>query len=718
MPPPLAPDSPSLARHSLVPPTRWQTPLPGQTSLLHGGDYNPDQWLPEYPDILEVDAELFRRSGLNSATVAVFGWASLQPQRGRFTFDWLDRVMHQQAKLGNRVILATPTGAMPPWLGQAYPECRRVNRQGQREPYGARHNHCWTSKVFREHAAELITAMAHRYKGHPALAMWHISNELNGECYCDLCRDKWASWLEQRYGSVDKLNRQYWAYFWSKQVSDFRQVEPTDWVLDAMMLDWMRFNVDQLIDWYRFEAGLLRPVTPEVPITTNFMGTTFAIDYQRIAREVDVVADDQYPAYDPASPTFFRSAAYVSMKNALYRNFRTRGDGRRTFFLMESCPGAPQWKSPQRLKRPGVHRLEMLQALAEGADGTCYFQFRAGRGAHEKLHGAVVEHGVGLDVEATRFSRTFSAVSALSEAYRRLTPLLGTSVTPEVAIVYDWESKWAQSLSNGTWVPQWRYDDVVVDHYLPFFQRGVPVDVVSPEHDLSSYRLVIVPQMWIVTPMRALALRRFVESGGTLVATFDTGMSDECNRMHIATPTDAGIPGCGLADVLGVRLTDTDRLPADHMLPLKVVDAATSLGEQPAGREVAALVHPIGASVLAEFAGEFYAGGPAITRHAFGAGEAFYVATRLTEGTAQRFFLHLCERLGLQRSLETELPEGVTAHVRGAGDERYVFLLNFSSMQKLVRLPSGTVLAELETGQRFSDSVELTPLAARVFRVE
>lgn len=716
MPPPNATEH--RPSHPLIPPARWLTPLPGQTDLLHGGDYNPEQWLSEYPDILEVDEELYRRSGLNSATVGVFAWGAIEPSRGRFDFSWLDRVMDQQSKLGNRVILATPTGAMPPWLGLGHPECRRVNRQGQREPYGARHNHCWTSPVFREHAAEVINALAHRYKGHPALAMWHISNELSGECYCELCREKWALWLEQRYGSVEKLNRQYWARFWSKQVDTFREIEPTDWVLDGMVLDWMRFNVDQLIDWYRFEAGLLRPVTPEVPITTNFMGTSFGIDYQRIAREVDVVADDQYPAYDPSSAQLFRQAAYVSMKNALYRNFRTRGDGRRTFFLMESCPGAVQWKSPQRLKRPGVHRLEMLQALAEGADGTCYFQFRAGRGAQEKLHGAVVEHAVGLDVEATRWSQTFQDVAALSAFYRRLTPLLGTSVTPEVAIVYDWESRWAQSLSNGTWVSHGRYDDVVVEQFLPFFQRGIPVDVVSPEHDFSPYRLLIVPQMWIVTPLRALAMRRFVESGGTLVATFDTGMSDESNRMHIATPTDPGIPGCGLSEMLGLRVVATDRLTPDHHLPLRLLEGTNLLGEQPAGREVAALTVVSSASVMAEFAAEFYAGRPAITRNAFGEGEAYYLATRLTEPTGQRFFLHLSERLGLQRSLESELPEGVTAHVRGAGDERFLFLLNFSTMQKTVRLPSGLSLLELENGQRVTDGIELAPLAARVFRMD
>lgn len=699
----------------LVPDARLATPLASQSALLHGGDYNPDQWLHEYPQILDIDAELFRRSGLNSATVGVFAWAALEPARGRFTFDWLDRVMDQQAGLGNRVILATPTGAMPPWLGYGHPECRRINRQGQREPYGVRHNHCWTSPVFREHAAEIITAIAHRYKGHPALGMWHISNELHGECYCDGCRAKWARWLEARYGTVEKLNQQYWSAFWSKQVTEFSQIEPVDWVLDAMMLDWLRFGTDQVIDWIRFESGLLRPVTPHVPITTNLMGTFYALDYQRIARELDVVSDDQYPAYDPDSPGFLREASGNSMKNALYRNLATRSGTQRTFFLMECCPGAVQWKTPQKLKRPGVHRLEMLQAIAAGADGTCYFQFRAGRGAHEKLHGAVVEHAVGLDTEAAARTRTFQSVAELSKAYAGMTGLLGTSVRPEVAIVYDWESKWAQAFSNGTGVSQWRYDDVANDHFLPFFARGIPVDVVSPDHDLTPYKLVILPQLWIVTPLRAVALRKFVEAGGTLVATFDTGMSDESNRMHIATPGD-GIPGCGLAELFGLRLEETDRLPAETQRPLRVTDPASGLPDATAGREVAALVHATTARVQAEFACDFYIGRPAVTRNLVGTGHAYYLATRLDEPTLAAFYRHQEQRLSLQRPLPTDLPAGVTAQLRGAGEDRYLFLLNFTTQPATVPLGS-TVLTDLETGQTCTATATLAPLGARVFRM-
>ena len=125
--------------------------------------------------------------------------------------------------------------------------------------------------------------------------MWHVSNELSGHCFCDLCRGWWRSWLEQRYGSLKQMNDAHWAYFWAHQATEWRHAEPTDDVMDGLVLDWLRFTNHQLIDWYSFEANILRPITPGIPITTNFMTTTHSLNYQAISRAVDVVADDQYP---------------------------------------------------------------------------------------------------------------------------------------------------------------------------------------------------------------------------------------------------------------------------------------------------------------------------------------------------------------------------------------------------------------------------------------
>ncbi|HEV7300287.1 MAG TPA: beta-galactosidase [Tepidisphaeraceae bacterium] len=688
---------------NLLPSSRVRTPFENQTAIIHGGDYNPDQWLSTVPTIVDDDAKLMRQTGINSSSVGIFAWASLEPAEGTFTFDWLDRVMDAQAGIGNRVILATPSGAMPTWLAEKYPEARRVDAKGFRAHYGGRHNHCWSSPAYHDRVKVINTKLAERYKDHPALSMWHISNELSGHCFCDLCRGWWASWLEQRYGKLKEMNDAHWAYFWSHQSFEWRHAEPTDEVMDGLALDWMRFTNEQLIDWYQFEANILRPITPGIPITTNFMTTTHGLNYQAISRVVDVVADDQYPGYDPSNSRFARSAAYWSMKQDLYRCFKPE----RTFMLMESCPGAVQWRTPQKAKRPGVHRLEMLQAIAHGADGTCYFQFRAGRGSCEKLHGSVVEH---WGTERHTETRRYRELRSLSDTYDKLPAVLGTSVRPQVAIVYDWESRWAQQLSGGTGVstPNWQantlhyYDEIATEQYEQFWQRGIPVDVISNDRELSRYKIVVLPMHWMMTPTFAAKIRAYVKAGGTVVATWDTAMADAHNRMLLG-----GWPGEGLGDVFGLWVEEVDRHA--HGTPRAISGLPGS------GGDVAALMHLTGATPIATFAEDFYSGEPAVTHHAFGKGQAYFLGTRLDATASASLYQKLISDNGVTPIIDADLPAGVTAQLRGAGDEAYIFLMNFSDEKQKITLRSGE-LQDVETGELTQKKLTLEPLAAKIYR--
>lgn len=672
--------------------------IPGYPRILHGGDYNPDQWL-AHPEVLDEDFRLMPLAGCNTFTLGVFAWTTYEPSEGQYDFSWLDRLMDRMAAAGNRVVLATPSGAKPAWLSARYPEVRRVDRQGRREPHHGRHNHCFTSPVFREKVRAIDERMAQRYHGHPALGMWHISNEFSGECYCDLCVAAWQRWLEARYGTVEALNAAWWSAFWSHTFTSFDEIDPRDGTLDGMTLDFARFVTAQTIDFLRVERAALRRHSPEIPCTTNLMGAFPWLDYSRIVEELDVVVDDQYPGYAEGDARLTTSVAEVSFKDDLFRCFKPD----RPWMLMESCPDVPQWQRPARLKRAELHRAEMLQALGHGAEGTCYFQWRKGRGGCEKLHGAVVDH-VGHE-----HTRVFRSVAALGADYERLTPILGSAVEAEVAILYDWEVRWAFEKTEGVRREDDAYWRCAIEHYRAFFEQGVSVDVVRPDRDLSRYKVVVAPQLFMLASGVAARLRAFVEAGGTFVATHYLGMVDEHNACLLG-----GWPGDGLRGVLGLWNEETDWLGAGETQAI-VSDrsAAPWLAEHYVAPHVRAIVHLEGATALARYADGPFAGSPAVTVHTCGAGAAYYEAAWMPAEYHAAFAVELIGRRGLRRALAAAPPSGVAVQRRAREGREFLFLENFTPLAQSVALPEGR-FTDLCTGSVSEGSLALAPWGSSV----
>ncbi|MDP3179767.1 MAG: beta-galactosidase, partial [Spirochaetaceae bacterium] len=376
-------------------------------SIWHGGDYNPDQWL-ERPDIQDEDFRLFPLAGVNVVSIGIFAWTRLEPEDGRYDFSWLDSIMDRLEAAGMKAILATPTGAKPAWMSRAYPEILRCGPDRQRDLHGQRHNHCYTSPVYRRKAIAVNAELARRYGARPVLALWHVSNEYGGECHCPLCQEAFRSWLRERYGSLESLNAAWWTDFWSHRFTEWNQVESPsprgELSIHGLALDWKRFVDHQSLDFFKAESAPLRELCPSVPITVNMMGTYPGLNYWNWAPHVDVVSWDSYPRWHNAEADDASEASRTAFVHDLTRSLKGR-----SWLLMESTPSQVNWQPVNRLKKPGMHRLSSLQALAHGSDSVMYFQWRKGRGGFEKFHGAVVDHGGG---EGTRVFREVAELGA------------------------------------------------------------------------------------------------------------------------------------------------------------------------------------------------------------------------------------------------------------------------------------------------------------------
>jgi beta-galactosidase len=659
----------------------------------HGGDYNPEQWSPE---VWREDMRLMKLAHVNAMSVGIFSWSALEPSEGRFEFDWLDRTFDMVHENGGFIVLATPSGSKPAWLSQKYPEVCRVLKDGRREPHGFRHNHCYSSPVFREKVALINEKLAHRYGKHPALLLWHISNEYSGECQCELCRGAFHAWLEARYGSIAALNQAWWTAFWGHTFSDFSQVDPYDWSISGAAIDHKRFVTARTVDFMQHEIRAVRRHSLDVPVTTNLMGMFPGLDYAKLVRDLDVVSWDSYPSWKNDADDW-KTASDVSMAHDLNRSFK-----RKPFLLMESAPGTQQWQSVPKLKRPGLQKLEALQAVAHGSDSVQYFQWRKGRGGCEKFHGAIVDH---VGHEHTRVFRDIAEIGATLE---KLAPVLGTGVSPEVALIYDWENSWGIEHLRGFNNQAKHYDATCRAHYREFWKRGTAVDVLDSVADLSSYRLIVAPMLYMLRPGVAERLIEFVELGGTLVATYVTGVVNESDLCFTG-----GMPG-PLRPLFGIWVEDIDGLyEGETVSVLPESGGPLGLSGSYAAREFCSIVHAEGADVLARYGSDFHAGNPALTRHAFGAGKAYFVASRNDDRFLSDFHAGLADELGLRRAFPGPLPEGVTAQTRSDGAREFLFLLNATKREQSLTA-AGFSAKNLLDGSTVGEKLTLGPYGVLV----
>lgn len=652
---------------------RWPQPLAGQQERIwYGGDYNPDQW-PE--EVWDDDVRLMKKAGVNLVSVGIFSWAKIETSEGVYDFDWLDRIIDKLGEAGIAVDLASATASPPMWLTQAHPEVLWKDYRGDVCQPGARQHWRPTSPVFREYALKLCRAMAEHYKGNPYVVAWHVSNEYgchNRFDYSEDAEHAFQQWCEERYGTIDAVNDAWGTAFWAQRMNDFSEIVPPRFIGDGnfmnpgKLLDFKRFSSDALKAFYIAERDTLAEITPDLPLTTNFMvsASGSVLDYDDWGDEVDFVSNDHY--FIPGEAHLDELAFSASLVDGIAR--------KDPWFLMEHSTSAVNWREINYRKEPGQLVRDSLAHVAMGADAVCYFQWRQSKAGAEKFHSAMVPH-------AGEDSAVFRDVCELGADLNKLSDegILGSRLAKSrVAVVFDYESEWATE-HTATPTQHVHHVDEPLAWFRALADQGVTADVVPVRGTWDDYEMVVLPSVYLLSEETTRRVRDYVVGGGRLVVTYYTGISDEKDHVWLG-----GYPG-SIRDVVGVRVEEFMPMGDDFT----GVPDRLELSNGAVAHDIADVIGSVDgtATVLETFKDDPWTGmdgAPAIVAHTFGEGRSVYVGARLGRDGIALSLPEILDSLGMA---EAGGNDGRVLHVEreGANGSRFVF--SFNRTHETVRVP-------------------------------
>ncbi len=672
--------------------------------MYFGVDYHPEQWVFPYGGTAETpeaewqhDVELMVKAGINVVRLGEFTWGLCEPEDGKFDFAWLKRVMDLLGDAGIQIVLATPTAAPPIWLTEKHPEILPIDEQGRVKHAGTRRAVCLNSEAFWNHSKRIVEQMAKALGSHPQLIAWQIDNGLGGNfteaAFNDAARTDWHGWLEAKYQTIKRLNAMLGLRHWGQVVTRWNQVPMPMHAPaahnPALVLDWCRFCSDTIVQFTKMQAEVLHELTPDRPVTTNLRPLIHRFDHFDLAEAIDFVSVESTASLKSKSSEI---ACEIDMLRSLKKDGIRTPDGDTGFWVMEQKAGNVTWQEVNSLVRPGVLRMFSYQLVSRGATAILFFRWRQPRFGTEKFHGAVLPH----HLEGS--NRIYQEICQIGEELKMLAPALqGTKVVPEVCILYSHDNDWMLSQPNQ---PNQHFS--LREHiqliYNALHDRNIQVDFARPAEDLSRYKIVIVPSLHLLSAAEADRLKLYVQEGGTLVGTFNTGL---VNQYGIAP--DTGYPN-DLTELFGLEVLEFDMLPPGEENHLTFKGAFPTSHVHPA-KIWCDLIEPKGCQVLATYVKDFYAGRPAITMNTFGLGKAVYIGTM----SHQHFYNDLVVWLRQMCSLHPllKVPESVEVSMREKEGTRVFFLLNHQNSP--VRIQFYKPMHDFLTGNTFSGNYDLPP---------
>jgi beta-galactosidase len=401
-----------------------------------------------------------------------------------------------------------------------YPDAYRVLPNGTPQSYGNRREYCPTHAGYRERSRIITQALADHYAGHPAVIGWQTDNEFGDRCYCPHCRRAFQSWLQARYPSLDALNAAWGTIFWSHLYSEWSQIpQPLATAghdehgspNPGLALDYYRFMSDAYVAFQHEQVEILRRTCPQHFITHNLMGFGYdRLNYFDLVRDLDFVTWDNYRRMQ------WTFVPEVQPVDAALAHAAMRGLKGANFWVMEQQAGPGGWEIVSVAPRPGELRLWAYQAIAHGADGIVFFRWRTARfGTEQYWHGL-------LDHDGT-LSRRYHEIKQMGRELQQTgDSIAGSQVKAEIAMILSYDARFAFQIQANN--PNFTYAAHFHTIFAAFHARNLAVDVVSPDADLSGYKLVVAPALYVLEESAARNLEAYVRNGGVLLVTARSGV--------------------------------------------------------------------------------------------------------------------------------------------------------------------------------------------------
>jgi beta-galactosidase len=596
--------------------------------LLFGVAYY-DEYMPY--DRLEKDVKMMQETGINVVRIAESTWSTVEPQDNVFNFSHIDRVLDAMHKGGIKVIVGTPTYAVPTWLVKKYPSVLVTTPQGQRQ-YGARQNMDITNEHFRFHAERVIRKIMAHVKDHPAIIGYQIDNETKAyQTSGENVQKQFVQYMKAKYKTLDVINKAYGLDYWSNRINNWDDFPSVNGTINASLSsEFAKFQRQLVTDYLMWQSKIVKEYAKQSQfVTQNFdlewRGFSFGIqpevDHFAAAKALDIAGIDIYHNTQDAL-----TGIEISFGGDVARSML----GGKNYFVIETeAQGFQQW-----VPYPNQLRLQAFSHLASGANMVGYWHWHS-------IHNSAETYWKGLLSHDFEPNPTYLEAQTIGKDFNRLSDkLVNLKKTNEVAILFSNEALTAFNAFSFGWGAKENYNDILRPYYDALYRMNVGTDFIDPQSDFGlgmsdvgdaspkseirnpklKYKLIVVPALYAASDVLLKKLNDYVKAGGHVVYTFKSGFSDENVKVRSTVQPGVINEACGISysqftTPVNVSLKDD---------PYKVGAADNKV------HTFVELITPTTAKVLAYYDHPVWGKYAAITQNTYGKGVATYIGCMTT----------------------------------------------------------------------------------------